>query len=104
MAVAEVRPWPSTSASRSRRTTMLASPLACEVGEDHGDRLAHQPAAVDGEAVVAGSVAGVLEVEQLVGGHVDGHLLVVPHPAGRRDRGLRPRRPARGRGPTLDLC
>ena len=53
-----------------------------EVGQHQGHRLADQPATVDGQAVVAAQhQPGLLEVEQLVGGDVDGHLLVVPHPA-----------------------
>ena len=72
----------------SRCTSTLSSPLALEVGQRDRDRLADQPAAVDGQPVVAAQrQPGVLEVEQLVGGDVDGHLLVVPDPAARASRG-----------------
>src|SRR4051794_6628199 len=59
-------------------------PVLLEVGQHQGDRLAHEPAAVDREPVVAPQLqAGMLHVDQLVGGDVDRDLLVVPHPAAR---------------------
>src|SRR6266576_3767263 len=56
-----------------------------EVGEDDGDGLANDPAAVDCEAVLGAQVqARGLDVDQLVGRAVDGDLLLVPLPAARR--------------------
>ena len=88
--------------SVSRRTRTLSIAVGVEVGQHQRDRLADQPAAVDGQPVVAAQrQPRVLDVEQLVGGDVDGHLLVVPDPATRTV--LRPAasdagraRPARG--------
>ena len=58
-------------------------PACVEVGEQDGDGLANQAAAVDDESEPAQREAGVLKVEQLGGGEVNGNLLVVPFPAGR---------------------
>src|SRR5215213_2588576 len=59
-------------------------PVLVEVGQHQGDRLAYEPAPVDRQPVVAPQLqAGMLHVDQLVGGDVDRDLLVVPHPAAR---------------------
>jgi hypothetical protein len=55
-----------------------------EVGQEHGDGLADEPAPVDDHAEPAQGQARVLKVEQLGGGQVDGYLVVVLFPAGRR--------------------
>ena len=56
--------------------------LGLEVRQHERQRLPDHPAPVDGEAVLAAQrETGVLDVEQLVGGDVDRHLLVVSHPA-----------------------
>lgn len=53
-----------------------------EVGQQDGDRLADQPAAVDDEPEPAERQPRVFEVKQFGGGQVDGNLLVVLFPAG----------------------
>jgi hypothetical protein len=58
-------------------------PARVEVGEQDGDGLANQAAAVDDESEPAQREAGVFQVEQFGGGEVNGNLLVVPFPAGR---------------------
>ena len=91
-------------------TTRAAGVRGCsrrprlQVGQDHGDRLADDPAAVDGQAVLAAQhQPRVLQVHQLLGRDVDGDLLVVPlaaaGPAVRRRRARLPARlPDPGRG------
>jgi hypothetical protein len=54
-----------------------------KVGEQDGDGLADQPAAVDHEPVPAQCQARVLEVKQFSGGEVDSDLLIMPFPASR---------------------
>src|SRR5215211_3071303 len=62
--------------------------VALQLGEDLGEGLADDPAPVDRDAVLAAQQqAGVLEVHELLGGAVDGHLLVVPLAAARRPPG-----------------
>src|SRR6266704_3100966 len=55
-----------------------------QVGQQHGDGLADEPAPVDDHAEPAQRQARVLKVEQFGGGQVDGDLVVVLFPAGRR--------------------
>ena len=58
--------------------------LGVQIGEHHGDRLAHDPAAVDDHPVVAAQrQPRPLQLEQLLGRAVDGDLLVVLLPAAR---------------------
>ena len=52
-----------------------------EVGQEDGDGLAHQSAAIDDDAEPAQRQPGVLKVEQFTGGQVDGDLVVMPFPA-----------------------
>ena len=59
-------------------------PARVEVGEQDGDRLADEPAAVDDEAETAEREPRVLKVEQLSGGKVNGDLVVVLFPACRQ--------------------
>jgi hypothetical protein len=58
-------------------------PARVEVGEQDGDGLADQPAAVGGEAEPAQRQAGMFQIEQFGGGKVNSDLLIVPFPAGR---------------------
>src|SRR4051795_7383930 len=53
-----------------------------EVGQQDGDRLADDPAAVGGDAVLpAQGQPGTLQRQQFLGRAVDGDLLLVPGPA-----------------------
>jgi hypothetical protein len=54
-----------------------------QVGEKDGDGLAHQPATVGHEAEPTKHKPGVLQVEELASGQVDGYLVVVLFPARR---------------------
>jgi hypothetical protein len=58
-------------------------PARVEVGEQDGDGLTDQPAAVNDEAEPAQRQASVFQVEQFSGGEVNGDLLIVLFPAGR---------------------
>ena len=58
-------------------------PARVEVGEQDGDGLADQPAAVDDEAEPAQRQAGVFQIEQFGGGKVNGDLLIMLFPASR---------------------
>jgi hypothetical protein len=55
-----------------------------EVGQYHGDGLTDEPTAVRGDAVAAQGEPGVLQIEQLVGGQVNGDLMRMLLPAARR--------------------
>src|SRR4051794_34458912 len=58
--------------------------VGLEVGQRDREGLPDEPAAVDGQPLVTSQrEPGVLDVEQLVRGDVDGHLLVVTHAAAR---------------------
>lgn len=66
-------------------------PAGLQIGQDDGDRLAHDAPAVDRETVLAPEQeTRVLQVDQFLGGHVHGDLLVVPFPPGGPALGLRP--------------
>jgi hypothetical protein len=58
-------------------------PARVEVGEQDGDGLPDQPAAVDDEPEPAQRQAGMFQIEQFGGGKVNGDLLIVLFPAGR---------------------
>ena len=60
-----------------------------EIGQRHRDGGPHQTPAVDAHPEPAQPQPGLLDVEELVGGDVDGHLLVVPDPAAGGARRLR---------------
>src|SRR3984957_5415239 len=72
-----------------------------QVGEEDRDRLPHQAAPVEDDALPAQPQPRVLKLEQLGGGKVDGDLLVVSFPASRLAfiRGG-----WRGRGRAQQLC
>ena len=55
-----------------------------QVGEEHGDGLADEPAPVYDDAKPSQRQTRVLKVKQLTGGQVNGYLVVVLFPAGRR--------------------
>src|SRR5207248_1093478 len=77
-------------------------PAGLQVGEDDGDGLADDAAAVDGEAVFAAQdQAGVFEVHELLGGDIDGDLLVVPFAAAGAAVGAAAGTAAAGRGGGL---
>src|SRR4051795_9474656 len=91
-AVSSVAPFSRVSSGATARSVMRPSlggqPLhqhavvtvGLEVGERHRDGLTDQSSPVDGQALVAPHrESRVLDVEQLVSGHVDRHLLVVTH-------------------------
>src|SRR4029450_8341373 len=75
------RPPPLRAAPRSSGEALDqggVGAVALQLGEDLGERLADDAAAVDRHAVLAAEQeAGVLEVHELVGGAVEGDLLVV---------------------------
>jgi hypothetical protein len=58
-------------------------PARVEVGEQDGDSLANQPAAVDDESEPAQRQAGVFEFKQFGGGKVNGDLVIMLFPASR---------------------
>src|SRR3954470_13427348 len=61
--------------------------VGLEVGQRDREGLPDESATVDGQPLVTSQrEPGVLDVEQLVGGDVDGHLLVVTDPAARPAR------------------
>ena len=63
----------------SRDDAVLA--FGIEIGQQDGQRLADDPAAVGGNAVAAEGEPGSFEVQQLTAGQIDGDLLGVLLPA-----------------------
>jgi hypothetical protein len=62
------------------------APLAAgvEVGQYHGDGLTDEPATIRGDAATAQGEPGAFQIEQLVGGQVNGDLMRMLLPATRR--------------------
>jgi hypothetical protein len=74
--------WAGPAAGTDAARDQAVRAPCVEVGEQDGDRLPHEPSPVGDEAEAAQLEPGVLQVEQLGGGQVDGNLLIVPLPAG----------------------
>src|ERR1700733_2888677 len=104
---------PPSGRPRLRREPAPASPLlrgflaqplgdqallarGIQVGQQHGQRLADDPAPVHGNAESPQREPGTLQVEQFAAGQVDGDLLGVALPAAGQTLGFGDRAPARG--------
>jgi hypothetical protein len=71
-------------------------PLGVQVGQQDGECLADDPAAVHGDAECAEAETGAFQVEQLAAGQVDGDLLGVALPAACLTQGFDRGAPAGG--------